>query len=140
MSAQRMNRWKEYLMRNLLLAGTAGLFLALGAATAYAVPPNSPYATMVPPGAVDGATQDDGAVYADQGYGYYDGNPSGAIEGRAAFVDSDYGYDQGYVDPGYGYNYPAPVGGFYFGGGRGHFGGGHFGHGHFGGGGHWHAR
>ena len=124
-------------MRGLLLAGTAGLFLAFGAANAYAVPPNSPYATMVPPDAVDGYSQN-GVAYPDQGYGYVygDANSSGTIEGRAAFVDPDYGYDDpGYVDPGYGYyGYPGPVGGFSFGGGRGgHFSGGHFG-GHFGGG------
>jgi hypothetical protein len=88
-------------MRSLLLAGTAGLFLALGAASAYAVPPNSPYATMVPPGAVDGYQQN-GAVY--PGYGNDDSDSPGIVEGRAAFVDPDYGYDDpGYVDPGYGY-------------------------------------
>ena len=123
-------------MRNLLLAGSAGLFLALGAANAYAVPQNSPYATMVPPGAVDGYTSYGTPVYPDQTYGYEDANPSGAVEGRAAYVDSDDGYDgSGYVDPGYGYyGYPGPIGGFNFGGGRGgHFSGGHFGGGHFGG-------
>jgi hypothetical protein len=122
-------------MRGLLLAGTAGLFLSFGAANAYAVPPNSPYATMVPPDAVDGYSQN-GAAYPDQSYGYGDPDSSGMIQGRAAFVDPDYGYDDpGYVDPGYGYyGYPGPVGGFNFGGGRGgHFSGGHFG-GHFGGG------
>ncbi|WP_158815575.1 hypothetical protein [Methylocapsa sp. S129] len=126
-------------MRNLLLAGTAGLFLALGAANAYAVAPNSPYATMVPPGAVDGYAPDNGyPYYADPGYG-----DPGLVQGRAAYVDPDYAYnDPVYVDPGYGYyGYPAPVGGFYFGGGRGgHFGGGHFGGGHFGGGHFHHGR
>jgi hypothetical protein len=123
-------------MRSLLLAGSAGLFLALGAANAYAVPQNSPYATMVPPDAVDGYTPNGGAFYPDQTYGYEDGSPSGTVEGRAAYVDPDDGYDgPGYVDPGYGYyGYPGPIGGFNFGGGRGgHFGGGHFGGGHFGG-------
>jgi hypothetical protein len=108
-------------MRNLLLAGTAGLFLTLGAAAAYAVPQNSPYATMVSPDAVDG--------YSTDNYPNY-GN-SGMIEGRSAYVDPQYGYDNpGYVDPGYGeYASPAPVGGLFVGGGGrgGHFGGGHFG-------------
>jgi hypothetical protein len=123
-------------MRSLLLAGAAGLSLALGAANAYAVQPNSPYAIMVPSGAVDGYTNDGGTIYPDQGYGYEGGNPSGTVEGRAAYVDPDDGYGgPGYVDPGDGYyGYPGPIGGFNFGGGRGgHFGGGHFG-GHFGGG------
>ena len=122
-------------MRNLLLAGTAGLFLAFGAASAYAVPQNSPYATMVPPDAVDGYSgYEQAPVYADPGY-----NPGYGVmnEGRAAYVDPEYANDDpGYVDPGYGYGYGYPaVGGFYFGGGRGgHFHGGHFGGGHFGGG------
>jgi hypothetical protein len=112
-------------MRNLLLAGTAGLFLAIGAASAYAVPQNSPYATMVPPDAVDGYSGsygEQGPIYADPGY-------DGMTEGRAAYVDPEYANDDpGYVDPGYGYGYAAPVGGLYFGGGNGgHFHGGHFG-------------
>lgn len=119
-------------MRSLLLAGTAGLLIALGATGAYAVPANSPYATMVPPGAVDGATAPDyDAPYMDQGYGYDDAGPPAMIEGRSAYVDADDGaayVDPGY-DPGYYYDYPAPVGGFFFGGGGFH--GGH--HGHFGG-------
>jgi hypothetical protein len=102
-------------MRNLLLAGTAGLFLALGASGAYAVPPNSPYATMVPPGAVDGAPPYDEPVYGD-------GDAGPMIEGRAAYVDPGYAYGApDYDDPGYGYD-AAPVGGFWFGGGH-HFGG-----------------
>ena len=124
-------------MRNILLAGTTGLFLALGAASAYAVPQNSPYATMVPPGAVDG----DAGPYGQQYPAYPDsGYPDGYMtEGRSAYVDPAYvDGDPGYVDPGYDYGYyGAPIGGgFYYGGGRGggHFGGGHGGH--FGGGGH----
>jgi hypothetical protein len=109
-------------MRNLLMAGTAGLFLALGAASAYAVPQNSPYATMAPPGAVDGYTQGNGPMYNDEPM----------VEGRSAYVDPDYGYsDPGYADPAYvypddGYSAGGPI---YFGGGGGgrHFGGGHFG-------------
>jgi hypothetical protein len=118
-------------LRNLLLTGTAGLFLALGAANAYAVPQNSPYATIVPPGAVDGYNYDPAPVYGDQGYGS-EGAPM--VEGRSAYVYPD--YDAGYVDPGYGY--APPDGGFYFGGGRsgnfgrgGHIGAWHFGSGHF---------
>jgi hypothetical protein len=122
-------------MRNLLLAGTAGLLLTFGAAGAANaanpnVPASSPYALT------DVGPQTRPPGYADPNYGY-DGDP-GYVEGRAAYVDPDSGYDDtGYVDPGYGYGYPA--GGFYFGGGGGgfhggHFGGGHFGGGHFGGG------
>jgi hypothetical protein len=118
------------LMRNLLIAGTAGLFLTLGAANAYAVPANSPYATMVPPGLVDGATAPDNSMD-------YMGSDPNLVEGRSAYIDPDYAYDDsGYDD--YGPQYYGPMGGgFYggYGGGRGgHFGGGHFGGGHFGGG------
>jgi hypothetical protein len=116
-------------MRNLLMAGAAtGLFLALGAANAYAVPQNSPYATMVPPDAVDGYSP----TAPDDGYYYGDPAP---VEGRSAYVDPD--YDQGYYGDGYDTQYVAPIdGGFYYGGGGrgGHFGGGHFHGGHFGGG------
>jgi hypothetical protein len=107
-------------MRNALLAGTAGLLLCLGAAAAYAVPQNSPYATMVPPDAVEGYTTGN-----DPGYGN-----DAMIEGRSAYVDPDYD-NQDYVDPGYGYTgSPGFGGGAFVGGGRGgHFGGGHFGNG-----------
>jgi hypothetical protein len=123
-------------MRNLLMAGTAGLFITLGAASAYAVPQNSPYATMVPPGAVDGYQPDTGPSYIDPNYTY--GNEP-MVEGRAAEVDPYYS-DPGYVYPDYGA--PLVGGGFFFGSGR-HFDGGgfhgrHFGGGHFGGGGHIH--
>jgi hypothetical protein len=116
-------------MRNLLLAGTAGLFLAFGAASAYAVPQNSPYATMVPPAAVDGYTPD-GSAYACPGDSAQVGCPDGMVEGRAAVVDPDYAYgDPAYIAPAFGFGY----GGFGYGGGfRGN--GGHFAGGHFGGG------
>jgi hypothetical protein len=108
-------------MRNILMAGTAaGLFLALGAVNAYAVPQNSPYATMVPPGAVDGYS----TMAPDDGYYYGDSAP---VEGRSAYVDPYYA-DDGYDGGGYVTQYPAPLGGgFYYGGGHGHFHGGHFG-------------
>ena len=104
-------------MRSLFMAGTAGLFLALGAADAHAVPQNSPYATMVPPGAVDGYNSEPAPMYGDQDYG------DATIEGRSAYVDPDYD-----AYPYYGNAYPNYRGGFYFGGGHfgHHFGGGHF--------------
>src|SRR5580658_1768977 len=91
-------------MRNLFLAGTAGLFLTLGAAAAYAVPQNSPYATMVPPDAVDGYVAG-GPAYGCLGYAQgVDCAPTGMIEGRSAFVDPEYAYGgSGYADPGFGY-------------------------------------
>jgi hypothetical protein len=98
-------------LRNLLLTGTAGLFLALGAANAYAVPQNSPYATIVPPGAVDGYSYDNRPAYGDQGYGY---EREPMVERRSTYVDPEYGYG----DPAYAsdYGYSAPLrGGFYFG-------------------------
>ena len=83
-------------LRNILMAGTAGLFIVLGAGYANAdncdVPYNSPYRTM-------------GAYSAYCGdYGY----PNGPmVEGRSAYVDPDYDA----------YPYDAyPDGGFYVGG------------------------
>ena len=86
-------------MRTMLVAGTAALFLALGGASAYAVPPNSPYATMVPPGAVDynAPGYNDGPYYGDRAI----------VEGRSAYIEEpgyvyrapayrDYGYDYDY--------------------------------------------
>ena len=104
-------------MRSILMAGTAGLFLVLGAGYANAdnceVPYNSPYRTM---GAWSSACGD----YGGPTYG-------SIVEGRSAYVDPD--YDPGYVYPDYD-NTPLD-GGFYFGGGRsGNFGrgGDHFRH------------
>jgi hypothetical protein len=109
-------------MRNLLLAGTAGLFLSLGAATAYAVPQNSPYATMVPPDAVDGYVADNGLSNGCQGYVQDVGcPPAGMTEGRSAFVDPEYAYGGwGYTDPGFGYYGDSRAMGSRFEGGYGH--------------------
>ena len=125
-------------MRKLVLLGAAASALVLGAASAYAVPQNSPYATMVPPDAVDGyAPYDNQAPY----YGDPGTSGGGVVEGRSAYVgdDSDYGYgDPGYVvvDPGFGYG---GFGGGGYGGGHGGFGRGGGGHFHGGGGGHSHG-
>src|ERR1700744_2192334 len=101
-------------MRNLLMAGAAaGLFIALGAANAYAVPQNSPYATMVPPGAVDDYGQAPDS-------GYY----AAPVEGRSAYIDPDYDNGDDYYYGGdYSPDYGAPVVGVgYYGvGGGGHF-------------------
>jgi hypothetical protein len=67
-------------MRNLLLAGTAGLFVALGGASAYAVPASSPYATMVPPAAVDGYVPPAPLVVE---------RPARLYEGRSAYIAPD---------------------------------------------------
>jgi hypothetical protein len=84
-------------MRTMLIAGTAGLFLALGGASAYAVPPNSPYATMVPPGAVD---------YNAPGYNYGTYYNPGVVEGRSAYVEEPgYVYRAPAYRPYYGYDY-----------------------------------
>jgi hypothetical protein len=123
-------------MRNLLLAGTAGLLISCGAVgAAYAANPNVPASS--PYAMTDVGPQTRASGYMDPNYGYGGDSASGYgadpayVEGRAAYIDPDYGYDgTGYVDPGYGYGYP--VGGLYFGGGRGFHGG--FGGGQFGGG------
>ena len=105
-------------MRSILMAGTAGLFLVLGAGYANAdncaVPNNSPYRTM---GAWSSACGD----YGNPGY---DGP---IVEGRSAYVDPDYGVDPYYA-------YPDADDGFYGSGGWEGGRGGSFGHGHFGGG------
>ena len=74
-------------MRKMFLLGAAAAALLLGAANAYALPPNSPYAIFVPE-SVDGANS--GAA------GYW--NPLGAVfEGRSAYVAGapDYAYAPG---------------------------------------------
>jgi hypothetical protein len=72
-------------MRNVLMAGAAAVALTLGASSAYALPPNSPYAIWVPQ-SVDGYS----------GYGNDAGSPSllqalapGLNEGRSAFTPSE---------------------------------------------------
>lgn len=60
-------------MHRLLMLGTLGAAVVLGAANAYAIPASSPYA-IAEPQAVDGAM------------GMYQG---GMSEGRAAYVDQD---------------------------------------------------
>lgn len=78
-------------MRNLLIAGAAGLLLTMGAGAAYAENPNaptwSPYAIMG-----YGAT---GPTYVNPGHGDNYGyppryEPGRMDEGRAAFIDPDY--------------------------------------------------
>jgi hypothetical protein len=102
-------------MRTLLVAGTAGLFLALGAASAYAVPPNSPYATIAPLDTVDGAvvTPVNGPVYVAPRYeeDVVVGPPAavepetGMIEGRAAYIEDQPLYVT--ARPGFVYGPPA---------------------------------
>lgn len=93
-------------MRKMLLLGTMAVVPALGVATAYAVPPNSPYAILAP-GAVDERTMFDGGpayVAGDPGYGYEGGalsgpgwiDPAPMTEGRSAYLYGDPGYG---VDP-----------------------------------------
>jgi hypothetical protein len=78
-------------MRNLLLAGAAGLFIVGTASAAFAdtanpnVPNWSPYAIMGFPG--------DERVVANPGYGGNPGFPAGAWhgnEGRAAYIEPTY--------------------------------------------------
>ena len=88
-------------MRTMFIAGAAGLCLALSAASAYAVPQNSPYATMAPPGAVDGYNSYSGPVYG------YENEPM--VEGRSAYVEDDPGYVTTYRAPAYRYERPAYV-------------------------------
>lgn len=80
-------------MRNVLMAGTAGLFLALGAAgAANAANPNvpsySPYAIM----AYDGSPSAPLLPFVSGGpvFGSDRGPDAGMSEGRAAFIDDGY--------------------------------------------------
>ena len=50
-------------MRNLILAGAAALTLALGASSAFALPPNSPYALSEPQAVDQGAISEGRAAY-----------------------------------------------------------------------------
>jgi hypothetical protein len=63
-------------MRNFLTAGALAITLALGASSAYALPPTSPYAIWVPQSV-------------DQPAGSNDGVPGAVNEGRSAFVARD---------------------------------------------------
>ncbi len=72
-------------MRSFLIAGAAAAALALGASSAYALPPNSPYAIWIPQ-SVDG----------NSGYGVDGGGASlfqalvpGLNEGRAAYAPGE---------------------------------------------------
>jgi hypothetical protein len=78
-------------MRNLLVAGAAGVLLTMGAGAAYASNPNvpnwSPYAIM--------AYDPNGPTYVNPGHGDNYGyppryEPGSMGEGRAAFIDPDY--------------------------------------------------
>ena len=113
-------------MRNLLVAGAAGLLLTMGAGAAYASNPNvpnwSPYTIM--------AYQPNGPAYVNPGHGDNYGFPprlesGGVNEGRAAFIDpgfrpffpGDNGYAQNSGDRPTGYDntrensaYPQGVG------------------------------
>jgi hypothetical protein len=66
-------------MRRLLLIGSAAATLILGASSAYAIPPNSPYAIWAPQ-AVDGAMAPE-----DYSGGPNLLNPLGLFEGRSAY-------------------------------------------------------
>jgi hypothetical protein len=71
-------------MRNVILIGSTAAALIFGAASAYAIPPNSPYATWEPQ-AVDGQMAP--GSYDESGPNLL--NPLGLFEGRSAYVERD---------------------------------------------------
>ncbi len=89
-------------MRNFLMAGSAAAVVGLAASSAFAFPPNSPYAIWIPQG-VDQTLIPDG-TFADGGSGYdarrarhrYGDRYGTMTEGRSAFI---YGDPETRVDP-----------------------------------------
>jgi hypothetical protein len=78
-------------MRNLLTAGALAIALGLGASTAYALPPNSPYAIWVPESVDQPATSNGsfaGRAATDPSF-FQALAPRTTEEGRAAFVSGD---------------------------------------------------
>jgi hypothetical protein len=88
----------ENIVSNFIIAGTAAAALVLGASSAYALPPNSPYAIWVPQSVDQGVAPPNGAFtggntgpdsYAT-GSSFLQALEPGAMnEGRAAFVSGD---------------------------------------------------
>jgi hypothetical protein len=77
---------KENIVRNFIIAGAAAAAIALGASSAYALPPNSPYAIWVPESVDQGVPAPNGAFTGSN----FDAAGS-SNEGRAAFVSGDSG-------------------------------------------------
>ena len=100
-------------MRKTLIFGCTALAVSLGAASAYALPPNSPYAIWSPQ-AVDPPAVDYGpgyGAYAPNNYGYVAPAPDayGAppmVEGRSAYVEGD---RQPYAERPYGMEQTIPT-------------------------------
>jgi hypothetical protein len=88
-------------MRNLLTAGTLAIALGLGASTAYALPPNSPYAIWVPESVDQPAASNDGfagRTATDPSF-FQALAPRAMNEGRSAFVSGDVGADHSQLMP-----------------------------------------
>jgi hypothetical protein len=88
-------------MRNLLAAGTLAIALVVGASSAYALPPNSPYAIWVPQSIDPPAAWNDGSagrVATDPSF-LQALAPRAMDEGRSAFVSGDVGSNDSQVMP-----------------------------------------
>lgn len=72
-------------MRNYVIAGAAAAAIVLGASSAYALPPNSPYAIWVPESVDQGMPAPNGA-FAGSDSLLQALEPGAMNEGRAAFV------------------------------------------------------
>jgi hypothetical protein len=83
-SRQSISTTKGKLMRNLIFIGATAAALMFGAVSAYALPPNSPYAIWEPQ-AVEGQMYPQS--YGDSGPSLL--NPFGLFEGRSAYVERE---------------------------------------------------
>jgi hypothetical protein len=83
-SRRSISTTKGNQMRNLILLGSTAAALMFGAVSAYALPPNSPYAIWEPQ-AVDGQMYPQS--YGDSGPSLL--NPFGLFEGRSAYVERE---------------------------------------------------
>src|ERR1700726_4964877 len=102
----------EEALRNLIMAGRAGLLLALGVTGAANaanpnVPASSPYALLdVAPSS---AAPHNGRGYLDDGHGNDRGPLRGTTERRAAYTGAGAIYGRPGSDYGPGYEYPSPA-------------------------------
>jgi hypothetical protein len=85
---------KENIMSNFIVTGAAAAAIVLGASSAYALPPNSPYAIWIPQSVDQGFPASNGAFGgsnsdATGSSSFPARRPGATSEGRAAFVSGD---------------------------------------------------
>jgi hypothetical protein len=90
----RLGSLKENIMSKFIVAGAAAASIILGASSAYALPPNSPYAIWIPQSVDQGFPASNGAFGgsnsdATGSSSFPARRPGATSEGRAAFVSGD---------------------------------------------------